>query len=186
MVQTLRNCLASIYPILLTHLLHIVYPGVLRSIFSGPLDARLARAFHLSIAGWIAMKILDEALGDSTSLDWILFWRRFVSKRMYPLLHAARNTGTQIDSSPGFNPGRKKKTIVWIDGCWDMTHFGHFNAFRQAKALGDYLIVGMEWPRKQASLDLLPPEAIHARFSYTCRCYFSMCETTVSLVCPCA
>ena len=33
--------------------------------------------------------------------------------------------------------------IVWIDGCYDMTHFGHFNAFRQAKALGDYLIVGL-------------------------------------------
>lgn len=32
---------------------------------------------------------------------------------------------------------------MWIDGCYDMTHFGHFNAFRQAKALGDYLIVGL-------------------------------------------
>ena len=28
-------------------------------------------------------------------------------------------------------------------GCFDLMHFGHANAFRQAKALGDVLIVGL-------------------------------------------
>mmetsp|Transcript_69406 Transcript_69406/g.104704 ORF Transcript_69406/g.104704 Transcript_69406/m.104704 type:complete len:354 (+) Transcript_69406:28-1089(+) len=37
----------------------------------------------------------------------------------------------------------KKKVIVWTDGCFDMMHYGHANALRQAKALGDYLIVGV-------------------------------------------
>lgn len=37
----------------------------------------------------------------------------------------------------------KKKVKVWTDGCFDMVHFGHANACRQAKALGDYLIVGV-------------------------------------------
>lgn len=32
---------------------------------------------------------------------------------------------------------------IWVDGCFDMMHFGHANAFRQAKALGDVLIVGV-------------------------------------------
>jgi ethanolamine-phosphate cytidylyltransferase len=32
---------------------------------------------------------------------------------------------------------------VWCDGCYDMVHFGHANALRQAKALGDKLIVGI-------------------------------------------
>ncbi|XP_075225021.1 phosphoethanolamine cytidylyltransferase [Lycorma delicatula] len=32
---------------------------------------------------------------------------------------------------------------VWCDGCYDMVHFGHANSLRQAKALGDYLIVGI-------------------------------------------
>jgi len=37
----------------------------------------------------------------------------------------------------------KRKIKVWTDGCFDMMHFGHANALRQAKALGDYLVVGV-------------------------------------------
>eukprot|EP01104_Vermistella_antarctica_P017997 TRINITY_DN6537_c0_g1_i1.p1 TRINITY_DN6537_c0_g1~~TRINITY_DN6537_c0_g1_i1.p1 ORF type:complete len:426 (-),score=106.93 TRINITY_DN6537_c0_g1_i1:157-1401(-) len=42
-------------------------------------------------------------------------------------------------------PQKKANTPVrvWVDGCFDMMHFGHANALRQAKALGDYLIVGI-------------------------------------------
>ncbi|XP_062523256.1 ethanolamine-phosphate cytidylyltransferase-like [Corticium candelabrum] len=32
---------------------------------------------------------------------------------------------------------------VWCDGCYDMCHFGHSNSFRQAKAMGDVLVVGV-------------------------------------------
>ncbi|KAJ2892640.1 choline phosphate cytidylyltransferase, partial [Coemansia aciculifera] len=32
---------------------------------------------------------------------------------------------------------------VWVDGCFDMMHFGHANALRQARAMGDYLVVGV-------------------------------------------
>lgn len=38
---------------------------------------------------------------------------------------------------------RKKQVRVWCDGCYDMVHFGHANQIRQAKAMGDYLIVGV-------------------------------------------
>ncbi|KRH92785.1 Choline phosphate cytidylyltransferase/Predicted CDP-ethanolamine synthase, partial [Pseudoloma neurophilia] len=32
---------------------------------------------------------------------------------------------------------------IWMDGCFDMMHFGHANVFRQAKHLGSKLIVGV-------------------------------------------
>ncbi|KRJ97676.1 ethanolamine-phosphate cytidylyltransferase isoform X3 [Drosophila yakuba] len=40
--------------------------------------------------------------------------------------------------------GKQQKDVrVWCDGCYDMVHFGHANSLRQAKALGDKVIVGI-------------------------------------------
>jgi len=40
-------------------------------------------------------------------------------------------------------PPKKPGTVrVWVDGCFDMLHFGHANAIRQARALGHELFVG--------------------------------------------
>ena len=36
-----------------------------------------------------------------------------------------------------------KKDRIWVDGCFDMVHFGHANCLRQAKALGKQLVVGV-------------------------------------------
>lgn len=39
---------------------------------------------------------------------------------------------------------KKKRPIrVYMDGCFDMMHYGHCNALRQARALGDQLVVGV-------------------------------------------
>ena len=36
-----------------------------------------------------------------------------------------------------------KDVRIWMDGAFDMMHYGHMNAFRQGAALGTYLIVGV-------------------------------------------
>jgi rfaE bifunctional protein nucleotidyltransferase chain/domain len=35
------------------------------------------------------------------------------------------------------------KTVVWTNGCFDLLHVGHIRSFRDAKALGDILVVGI-------------------------------------------
>src|ERR1019366_9649821 len=40
--------------------------------------------------------------------------------------------------------GREKgRTVVWTNGCFDLLHVGHIRSFRDARALGDILIVGI-------------------------------------------
>lgn len=41
------------------------------------------------------------------------------------------------DSSP------KREIRIFMDGAFDMMHYGHMNAFRQGAALGTYLVVGV-------------------------------------------
>ncbi|KAM0941120.1 putative ethanolamine-phosphate cytidylyltransferase [Dioscorea sansibarensis] len=45
---------------------------------------------------------------------------------------------------PGFGKKKKRRPVrVYMDGCFDMMHYGHCNALRQARALGDELVVGV-------------------------------------------
>ncbi|GMH13618.1 hypothetical protein Nepgr_015459 [Nepenthes gracilis] len=59
--------------------------------------------------------------------------------------------GVGVPSVPFKLPGlgilkkrkHKKRVRVFIDGCFDLMHYGHANALRQAKSLGDELVVGV-------------------------------------------
>ncbi|CAI5462343.1 unnamed protein product [Closterium sp. Yama58-4] len=43
----------------------------------------------------------------------------------------------------GMADSPRRPVRVYMDGCFDMMHYGHANALRQAKALGDELVVGV-------------------------------------------
>lgn len=45
--------------------------------------------------------------------------------------------GEEDDGSDG------QEVRIWMDGAFDMMHYGHMNAFRQGKALGTHLVVGV-------------------------------------------
>jgi ethanolamine-phosphate cytidylyltransferase len=48
----------------------------------------------------------------------------------------------QMYGATAVPPKQPGKVRVWVDGCFDMLHFGHTNAIRQARILGDELFVG--------------------------------------------
>ncbi|KAF9131231.1 Ethanolamine-phosphate cytidylyltransferase [Mortierella sp. 14UC] len=39
--------------------------------------------------------------------------------------------------------GQRKPIRIWVDGCYDVMHHGHFNALRQAKEMGDIVVAGV-------------------------------------------
>lgn len=51
---------------------------------------------------------------------------------------------SKINSSKNtLNPEVSNTIRIYTDGCYDLLHSGHYNAIRQAKELGDELIVGI-------------------------------------------
>ncbi|CAE8610453.1 unnamed protein product, partial [Polarella glacialis] len=49
----------------------------------------------------------------------------------------------QLCLCPRGAPGISRPVRIFIDGVFDLMHFGHMNAFRQARALGGWLVVGV-------------------------------------------
>jgi ethanolamine-phosphate cytidylyltransferase len=64
-----------------------------------------------------------------------------------------------------FRRGRRRPVRVYMDGCFDMMHYGHCNALRQAHALGDELIVGVVSDDEITANKGPPVTPLHERFT---------------------
>lgn len=80
---------------------------------------------------------------------YILFGTRH-RRRRYELLEELQEAAERVHKleeklakldQEGDEP--KKQIRIWMDGAFDMMHYGHMNAFRQGKSLGTYLVVGV-------------------------------------------
>eukprot|EP00931_Biecheleriopsis_adriatica_P078074 TRINITY_DN51551_c0_g1_i1.p1 TRINITY_DN51551_c0_g1~~TRINITY_DN51551_c0_g1_i1.p1 ORF type:complete len:469 (-),score=92.89 TRINITY_DN51551_c0_g1_i1:137-1465(-) len=96
--------------------------------------ARLRAALLAACASfaWVAAAL------PVASSDEAIEARRSISEVRDILAGAADNCSACEGSATGSRPKR-----IFIDGVFDLTHYGHMNAFRQARALGGYLIVGV-------------------------------------------
>lgn len=68
-------------------------------------------------------------------------------------------------------PGQPKEQIrIWMDGAFDMMHYGHMNAFRQARALGTFLVVGVNDDESITACKGAPPVLNNGTLACCCRC----------------
>jgi len=121
---------------------------------------------------------------------WRTYQERVHNKRLEEKLEAANNQILRLEAKArsaearlldraaatpvgGAGNGEPKRKIrVYIDGCFDMMHFGHSNALRQALAAGDELIVGLigdeEIKANKGSYPVMPFEERYIALS-TCK-----------------
>jgi cytidyltransferase-like protein len=77
---------------------------------------------------------------------------------------------------------RQRPVRVYMDGCFDLMHYGHANALRQAKLLGDQLVVGVVSDEEIVANKGPPVLSMEERYyrhyflypmKYNTPCYFS-------------
>jgi ethanolamine-phosphate cytidylyltransferase len=64
-----------------------------------------------------------------------------------------------------FRRRRQRPVRVYMDGCFDMMHYGHCNALRQARALGDELVVGVIGDEEIKANKGPPVTPMHERYA---------------------
>ena len=63
---------------------------------------------------------------------------------------------------------KKRRIRVYMDGCFDLMHYGHANALRQAKALGDELVVGLVNDEEILATEGQTVLPMEERYKYLC------------------
>ncbi|CAM9440748.1 unnamed protein product [Ectocarpus sp. 6 AP-2014] len=97
------------------------------------------------LATWIA------ATMSTLASYYIFFGKRHKRRREHlytelrrAQLQVARLEEKLLEAEGEEDSGKGGREVrIWMDGAFDMMHYGHMNAFRQGKALGTHLVVGV-------------------------------------------
>lgn len=98
-----------------------------------------------------ALELADEIAKELNS-DFLRFLKIHSDKPDFPLESLESLESYQgLESSSGLSPEKLLSSPtcsadpdrIYMDGCFDLMHSGHFNAIRQAKSLGKVLVVGV-------------------------------------------
>lgn len=76
----------------------------------------------------------------------------------------------------------KRRIRVYMDGCFDLMHYGHANALRQAKALGDELVVGLVSDEEIVANKGPPVLSMEERYRYLM--LYRLFYSKVMYICP--
>ena len=110
----------------------------------------------------------------------VLFGNRHMRKRqkLTKELHVAKEQLSFLqeklrEPSQGDNVGEKRKEIrIFMEGAFDLMHFGHMNAFRLGRSLGTHLVVGVNSDESITECKAAPLMTIDERLAMVRSCKF--------------
>eukprot|EP00934_Nitzschia_sp_Nitz4_P002938 Nitzschia sp. Nitz4//scaffold150_size53981//3589//4949//NITZ4_006668-RA/size53981-snap-gene-0.59-mRNA-1//-1//CDS//3329537044//2928//frame0 len=99
---------------------------------------------ELNIA-WSQTNMAIVVVISTLVLYYILFGKRHLRRRrqLAMELKEAKEQLSFLQEKLRQENGQRKDIRIFMDGAFDMMHFGHMNAFRLAKSLGSHLVVGI-------------------------------------------
>ena len=110
----------------------------------------------------------------------VLFGNRHMRKRqkLTKELHVAKEQLSFLqeklrEPSQGNNVGERRKEIrIFMEGAFDLMHFGHMNAFRLGRSLGTHLVVGVNSDESITECKAAPLMTIDERLAMVRSCKF--------------
>lgn len=102
----------------------------------------------ITVTVWMTLVVYYTACGHShkeqrVHLQQQLSLSEAESRRLRRELKKLKRASENEDAAKVSTKEEKQEIRVFVEGAFDLMHYGHANAFRQARALGTYLVAGV-------------------------------------------